>query len=107
MIDMSEKWISILLFVTTAACGTKQLPEMANQYGDNQLYKLAYNNSDLLVDLDAGFKAVPMPMDFDGDGDLDFVFTNGQIHLAKNLFAETNGMTEGGGLNSEHTTLKR
>ncbi|MCF6356961.1 MAG: hypothetical protein L3J54_04065 [Draconibacterium sp.] len=33
------------------------------------IHKLEYNNQELLVDLDAGFKILPMPMDFDGDGD--------------------------------------
>ncbi len=45
------------------------------------LHKLEYNNSDLLVDLDAGFKAVPIPMDFDGDGDYDLLIYIGfMIH---------------------------
>ena len=35
------------------------------------LQKLEYNNPGLLVDLDMGFKSVPMPMDFDGVGDCD------------------------------------
>ncbi|MFT7034195.1 MAG: hypothetical protein ACJA2S_002706, partial [Cyclobacteriaceae bacterium] len=66
---------TILIIVIFTACSTNKQVEIDNRYGSNQLQKLEYNNSDLLVDLDAGFKALPMPMDFDGDGDLDLLIS--------------------------------
>ena len=57
------------MVVFVNSCQPKRQDNNFSQYGNNQLNKLEYNNPDLLVDLDAGFKAVPMPMDFDGDGD--------------------------------------
>ncbi len=84
--NMREKWISIMLLVAVAACETKNQPEIVSQYGDNKLHKLSYNNSDLLVDLDAGFKAVPMPMDFDGDGDLDLLISESSSYTESGIF---------------------
>ncbi|WP_236970859.1 FG-GAP repeat domain-containing protein [Membranihabitans marinus] len=53
--------------------------------------KMRYNNPDLLVDLDVGFKSVPMPMDFDGDGDLDLLvsasgsYVESGVHYFENI----------------------
>jgi hypothetical protein len=73
----------ILLFFS---CGTEQTTEKASMYGDDLLHKLAYNNPGLLVDLDAGFKALPMPMDFDGDGDLDLLISESGSYTESGIF---------------------
>lgn len=68
------------------SCEFKGTKEAESMYGDNLLHKLAYNNPDLLVDLDAGFKAVPMPMDFDGDGDLDLLISESASYTESGIF---------------------
>ncbi len=50
------------------------------------LQKLEYNNPGLIVDLDAGFKAVPMPMDFDGDGDYDLLISESGAYAEAGIF---------------------
>lgn len=61
-----------------------------NEYQEG-IEKLRYNNPDLLVDLDVGFKSVPLPMDFDGDGDLDLLvsasgsYVENGIHYFENI----------------------
>ena len=57
-----------------------------NKYSDNKLHKLEYNNPGLLVDLDVGFKSVPMPMDFDGDGDLDLLMSESGSYTESGVF---------------------
>ncbi|XOV93800.1 MAG: FG-GAP repeat domain-containing protein [Bacteroidota bacterium] len=77
-----------LFFITIfliPAC-SPETNEGYEQYGDNQLHKLEYNNPGLLVDLDAGFKAVPMPMDFDGDGDLDLLISESGSYAESGIF---------------------
>jgi len=53
---------------------------------DDLLHKLAYNHPGLLVDLDAGLKALPMPMDFDGDGDLDLLISESASYTESGIF---------------------
>ena len=72
--------------VLFSSCTVRQHPEQKSQYADNRLYKLEYNNPDLLVDLDAGFKAVPMPMDFDGDGDFDLLVSESGCYAESGIF---------------------
>ncbi len=50
------------------------------------IHKLEYNNQELLVDLDAGFKILPMPMDFDGDGDYDLVLSESGAYAEAGIF---------------------
>ena len=57
-----------------------------NQYGDDLLHKLEYNNPGLLVDLDAGFKAVPLPIDFDSDGDYDLLISESGSYTESGIF---------------------
>jgi len=73
----------MLLFFS---CGTEKSSEESSMYSDNLLHKLAYNNPELLVDLDAGFKALPMPMDFDGDGDLDLLVSESASYTESGIF---------------------
>ncbi|MCB9502460.1 MAG: VCBS repeat-containing protein [Deferribacteres bacterium] len=51
-----------------------------------ELQKLEYNNPEILVDLDAGFKAVPMPLDFDGDGDYDLLISESSCYAESGVF---------------------
>jgi len=57
-----------------------------NKYADHKVHKLEYNNPGLLVDLDAGFKAVPMPLDFDGDGDYDLLVSESGCYAESGIF---------------------
>ncbi len=50
------------------------------------LAKMEYNNPDLLVDLDVGFKSVPMPLDFDGDGDLDLLVSQSGSYVESGIY---------------------
>ncbi|MCB9206395.1 MAG: VCBS repeat-containing protein [Ignavibacteriales bacterium] len=52
----------------------------------SSLNKLEYNNPDILVDLDVGFKSVPMPMDFDGDGDYDLLISESGSYAESGVF---------------------
>ncbi len=82
---------TILLLVIGAivlltSCDGAKKQSIQSQYPDDQLYKLKYNNPDILVDLDVGFKAVPMPMDFDGDGDLDLLISESGSYAESGVF---------------------
>ncbi|NOY78388.1 MAG: VCBS repeat-containing protein [Calditrichaeota bacterium] len=51
-----------------------------------EVKKLPYNHPGLLVDLDVGFKSVPMPMDFDGDGDTDLLVSESSSYVEAGVF---------------------
>lgn len=68
------------------SCGSGPAEEAKRLYGDNLLHKLSYNNPGLIVDLDAGFKALPLPMDFDGDGDLDLLISESGSYTESGIF---------------------
>ena len=57
-----------------------------NPYSDHKVHKLEYNNPGLRVDLDVGFKSVPMPMDFDGDGDYDLLISESGAYVEAGIF---------------------
>lgn len=69
------KYIYYILISAVSLVSCKGTRPVINQEVNNyfELEKLKYNNPNLLVDLDVGFKSVPMPMDFDGDGDIDLL----------------------------------
>lgn len=73
-------------FFLLFSCGTEEAKEEGTMYGDNLLHKLSYNNPGLIVDLDAGFKALPLPMDFDGDGDLDLLISESGSYTESGIF---------------------
>lgn len=83
LIKISGLAIALTFFF---ACDSNIKVNNKNQYGDHQLHKLEYNNPDLLVDLDVGFKSVPMPMDFDGDGDLDLLISESGAYVEAGIF---------------------
>ena len=85
MNKISVLGIILIAFAFSTSCQVKHT-ETKGQYGDNKLYKLEYNNPNLLVDLDAGFKAVPMPMDFDGDGDFDLLVSESGCYAESGIF---------------------
>ncbi len=68
------------------SCNTED--KILNQSSFNKigLTKLEYNNPGLLVDLDVGFKSVPMPMDFDGDGDYDLLISESGCYAESGIF---------------------
>ena len=76
----------LFICLVLLACNPPSKEDCFDQYGDGQLHKLAYNNPDLIVDLDAGFKAVPMPMDFDGDGDYDLLISESGSYAESGIF---------------------
>ncbi len=80
------KLILLVFTIMFMSCEPQQPVDNSNQYSGKQLVKLEYNNPGLLVDLDAGFKAVPMPMDFDGDGDLDLLISESGSYTESGIF---------------------
>ena len=82
------KKIGLLFFWCTffGACTNFNLKIENNPYADNKVHKLLYNNPGILVDLDAGFKAVPMPLDFDGDGDYDLLISESGSYTESGIF---------------------
>lgn len=77
--------IALVVFFL-AGCRTENSKVPNTQYSGDLLHKLEYNNPELLVDLDAGFKAVPMPMDFDGDGDYDLLVSESGCYAESGIF---------------------
>ncbi len=67
------------------SCESKK-DTLCSKYDDNKLHKLEYNNPNILVDLDVGFKSVPMPMDFDGDGDNDILMSESGSYAESGVF---------------------
>lgn len=78
--------ILILVLLIVSACGETPKNSSVDPYADHKLHKLQYNNPGLLVDLDVGFKSVPMPMDFDGDGDLDLLISESGSYAESGVF---------------------
>ena len=78
--------VSLVLFTLITSCNQDNENIIHSKYDDNKLHKLEYNNPDILVDLDVGFKSVPMPMDFDGDGDFDFLISESGSYAESGVF---------------------
>ncbi|WP_141402428.1 FG-GAP repeat domain-containing protein [Sediminicola luteus] len=79
------KWLvyvcCLLVFIS---CGSeREARPMENSY---EMLKMAYQNPDLVVDLDVGFKSVPMPMDFDGDGDMDLLVSEAGSYVESGVY---------------------
>ncbi|MBN1349212.1 VCBS repeat-containing protein [candidate division KSB1 bacterium] len=72
---------AIALMVTM--CSNQPSPD---SQPSSELRKLEYNNPEILVDLDAGFKAVPMPLDFDSDGDYDLLISESSCYAESGVF---------------------
>ena len=77
-------WPAIICFIFSCNQNRVNQPEQSTQRND--IKKLEYNNPDLLVDLDVGFKSVPMPMDFDGDGDFDLLISASGSYVESGVF---------------------
>ncbi len=75
--------ISIVFIGISCNSGNNSTQYNKYLYG---LEKLEYNNPDLTVDLDAGFKAVPLPVDFDGDGDYDLLISESGSYTESGVF---------------------
>lgn len=78
-------FLTIICFFL-AQCQEKIPLYAVKNNGNKGLQKLEYNNPDLLVDLDVGFKSVPMPMDFDGDGDNDLLISESGAYAEAGVF---------------------
>ena len=80
--------ISNLVFVISflSGCSSDNHTNYIKENLKTGLHKLEYNNPGLLVDLDAGFKSVPMPMDFDGDGDYDLLISESGSYTESGIF---------------------
>lgn len=76
----------IIVLATLIACDRNKSTNDIFPTGDSGLHKLEYNNPGLLVDLDVGFKSVPMPMDFDGDGDYDLLISESGAYVEAGVF---------------------
>ena len=75
--------IAVVAFVQCEVPKNTSEKNIAENVG---LQELNYNNPNLIVDLDAGFKSVPMPMDFDGDGDYDLVISESGAYIEAGIF---------------------
>lgn len=83
-----KKYFLLLSFVIVVfvQCNTPKETSINNTPKHIGLQKLNYNNPDLIVDLDAGFKTIPMPMDFDGDGDYDLIISESGAYVEAGIF---------------------
>ena len=77
--------IPLVLWALVGCRSTAQAPAIPTVH-EMELHKLEYNNPGLLVDLDVGFKSVPLPMDFDGDGDLDLLVSETGSYVEAGVF---------------------
>ena len=75
--------VSALLMTT--GCGRKSHTTISPAH-EMELHKLEYNNPGLTVDLDVGFKSIPLPMDFDGDGDFDLLVSETGSYVEDGVF---------------------
>ncbi len=80
-----QSTIILAIFLFSTCSKKSKTPETFNIYQEG-INKLRYNNPDLLVDLDVGFKSVPMPMDFDGDGDIDLLISAAGSYMESGVF---------------------
>ena len=82
MMHLSMKYFLLpTVFLFFLSCRNERKSNPYNPYSDHKVHKLKYNNPGLRVDLDVGFKSVPMPMDFDGDGDYDLLVSESGAYV--------------------------
>jgi len=88
--NVKRQWfvlpIIVLIVLFNMMCNQKNNSNEKGNVYQTELRKLEYNNPDLLVDLDVGFKSVPMPMDFDGDGDYDLLVSESGSYVEAGVF---------------------
>lgn len=82
----AHQLLFLLLFSIAVGIGGIAGCEEQGDEGPQYLRKLTYNHPGLLVDLDVGFKSIPMPMDFDGDGDLDLLVSESGSYAESGVF---------------------
>lgn len=87
---MKSKYIGVLglitLLFTALGCSPKTQTSISQSIKHQGIQKLEYNNPGLHVDLDVGFKSVPLAMDFDGDGDLDLLISASGSYVESGIF---------------------
>ncbi len=79
-------YLFAFLVLVGLSCSPKIVPTSEFELSHSGLQKLKYNHPGLLVDLDVGFKSVPLPMDFDGDGDLDLLISASGSYVESGIF---------------------
>ncbi len=82
-----------LILIIIAECSTDKDSKSKLDLS-NGIQKLEYNNPGLTVDLDGGFKVLPMPMDFDGDGDYDLLLSESGAYAEAGIFYFENSGTK-------------
>ncbi len=83
---MKKAILLLISIVLLSSCRENPRNIQMNSILQEGMNKLRYNNPDLLVDLDVGFKSIPMPMDFDGDGDLDLLVSESGAYVEAGIF---------------------
>lgn len=83
---ITEFTLLILLVISAISCKQNKLNKQINSKKNVGLQKLEYNNPGLIVDLDVGFKGIPMPMDFDDDGDYDLLISESGSYAEAGIF---------------------
>ena len=82
--------VTVLVFAASllvlSGCHQRPSRETIPRVHQMELHKLEYNNPDAVVDLDVGFKSVPLPMDFDGDGDFDLLVSETGSYVESGVF---------------------
>ncbi|WP_372935156.1 FG-GAP repeat domain-containing protein, partial [Mariniphaga sediminis] len=89
MNKVKNRSINLLLLIAlflAMGCTPNQPTRSEQPIQNKGVQKMEYNNPGLLVDLDVGFKSVPMPMDFDGDGDLDLLISESGSYAESGVF---------------------
>lgn len=74
------------MLILTTRCGDPGRKQVENCKTPEGLHKLEYHHPEIIVDLDVGFKSVPMPMDFDGDGDMDLLISESASYAGSGVF---------------------
>ncbi|WP_338359158.1 VCBS repeat-containing protein [Yeosuana marina] len=82
---MYNSLFGLILFSFFVNCGKNEKKETVVLENEG-VHKLQYHHKGLIVDLDVGFKSVPMPMDFDGDGDLDLLVSESGSYVESGIF---------------------
>jgi len=78
--------VILFLAIFLINCQEKEKEQAGYNACFTGIHKLEYHNPDILVDLDVGFKSVPMPMDFDGDGDIDLLISESGSYAEAGVF---------------------
>ncbi len=76
-------WVLLTVLV---GCHSEKKEPVVPRVHEMELHKLEYNHPGLVVDLDVGFKSIPLPLDFDGDGDFDLLVSETGSYVEAGVF---------------------